>query len=173
MQRGIESLIIAYNKANAKLINGDQNRLQLMSQSYYFALPQPPPSLRNGTVELELEEGHPTISAPYCRPFAVHLSDCAWSFVLTLQYSGGRAQPAREPQITPSTTDQRRSSPSLVGASRLAQTRASAVGRGTEGGTPQNFGEGFEDQQSCCCDQVHPPSRLQPPPAGADDPKGG
>lgn len=154
----------------------------LWAKATILHFPSLPPSPWNSTVELELEGGHPTISAPYCRPFAVHLSDGAGRFVLTLQYSGGRDQPARQPQIIPSTTDQHHSSPSLVGASRLAQTRASTVGRGTEEETSELWrrffgegfeGEGFEAQQSCCCDQVHPPSRLQPPPARADDPKGG
>lgn len=44
LQRGIESLRIAHNAATAKLINADQNRLQLPSQSYYFPLPQLSPS---------------------------------------------------------------------------------------------------------------------------------
>lgn len=55
LQRGIESLRIAHEAATAKLINTAQNRLQLLSQSYYFPFPCFPP-LQNRGVGLELEE---------------------------------------------------------------------------------------------------------------------
>lgn len=44
LQRGIESLRIAHEAATAKLINTAQNRLQLLSQSYYFPFPLLSPS---------------------------------------------------------------------------------------------------------------------------------
>lgn len=138
LQRGIESLRIAHNAATAKLINADQNRLQLPSQSYYFPLPQLSSSPkqwsragagRNVLVPYDIYSFLEDFFEGLCREVCPDLTKLWWR-----HQPGGQISATTDQQLPRGWTHP--GFPSWEGAWRRKS---------------QSSGEGLEAQQRFCC----------------------